>query len=70
MLSVEIRYVGPKNRPLTKEGMMVIVGNPIPSVGDIVQIDGDIWRVEGREIAIQDGATNTVTIHCEKPGQS
>ena len=68
--NAEIRYVGPNNEPLMKGNMVVTAGNPIPSAGDIVQIDGEIWEVERRELAIQDGATKTITIRCRKSGQS
>ncbi len=66
--NIEIRYVGPNNESLMKGNMVVTTGNPIPSAGDIVQLNGEIWKVERREIAIQDGATKTITIHCKKPG--
>ena len=70
MPSTEIRYVGPNNEPLMKGNMVVTAGNLIPSAGDVVQIEDDIWIVDSREIAIQDGATKTITIRCKKPGQS
>jgi hypothetical protein len=66
--NVEIRYVDPNNEPLTKGDMLVTAGKPIPSAGDIVQIDEEVWEVERKEIDIQDDGTKTITIRCKKPG--
>jgi hypothetical protein len=66
--NIEIRYVGPNNESLMKGNMVATTGNPIPGAGDIVQLNGEIWEVERRELAIQDGATKTITIRCKKPG--